>query len=189
MTNPSSNPPSNISTGRRTARSIFFQFVSDLIQMPRWHKGVLGTALAIVLLGWAHRGYHAIADSNLPPISATGIQQPTPTTQPAPSLLAGWARRVGASVLLGFLVGWVFRTFLKIMSSITALVLGTLILLSYFNVMNIDFTAAENKYKDTSSWVTDQAGRLRDSATGHIHSTLGGALGIFIGWRKKTAIV
>ncbi len=161
----------------------------DLIQMPRWHKGVLGTALAIVLLGWAHRGYHALADSNLPPTSAAGIQQPAPTTQPAPSLLASWARRAGASVLLGFLVGWLFRTFVKIMASITTLVLGGLVLLSYFNVMNIDFSAAENKYKDTSSWVTDQAGRLRDSATGHIHSTLGGALGLFIGWRKKTHII
>jgi uncharacterized membrane protein (Fun14 family) len=177
MTNPSSNPPSNISTGRRTAKAIFVQFARDLIQMPRWHKGVLGTALAIVLLGWAHRGYHALADSNLPPTSAAGIHQPTPTTQPAPSLLAG------------FLVGWIFRTFLKIMASITTLVLGGLVLLSYFNVMNIDFTAAENKYRDTSSWVTDQAGRLRDSAAGHIHSTLGGALGLFIGWRKKTHII
>ncbi len=186
MTNPSSNPPSNINTGRPTARSIFFRFISDLIHLRRWQKGVLGTALAMVLFGWAHQGYHAFADSNLPPTSAGAIQQPTPTTQPAPSLLAGWARRVGVSVLLGFLVGWVFRTFLKIMASITALALGALIFLSYFNVTNIDLTAAQNKSKDMSSWVTDQAGRLRDSATGHIHSTLGGALGLFVGWRKKT---
>ena len=81
-----------------------------------------------------------------------------------------------------------FRTFVKAMASITAVVLGGLVLLSYFNVMNIDLTAARNNYKDASSWVTDQAGRLRDSAEGHIHSTLGGALGLFIGWRKKTAI-
>jgi hypothetical protein len=49
----------------------------------------------------------------------------------------------------------------------------------------VDFTAAQKKYKDTSSWVTDQAGRLRDAAKTHIHSTVGGALGLFIGVRKK----
>jgi uncharacterized membrane protein (Fun14 family) len=183
MSQPSAMPSQEPSSGSKV-RSILIRFVRDVTYMPRWHKSVLGVALLTLVLGWMHLGYHAVADSNSP----SGVQQ-TPTTQPAPSGLAGWSRRVGASVLLGFLIGWIFRTFMKVMASITALVLGTIVLLSYFNIANVDLTAAETKYKDTSSWVTGQAEKLRDAAKGHIHSTLGGALGLFIGIRKKMRAV
>jgi uncharacterized membrane protein (Fun14 family) len=181
MSQPPKMPGPDVSP--RSARSIAAKFFTDLTYLPRWHKGVLAASLASLIIGWLHLGYHAMADSSAP--SPAGVQQPAPTTQPAPSALAGWSRRVGASVLLGFLVGWIFRTFLKLMASITALVLGGIVLLSYFNFTNVDLTRAQKEYKDTSSWVTDQAGKLKDSAMGHIHSTLGGALGVFMGVRKK----
>lgn len=180
---PSPVPSSGGSGGWVKARSILVRFARDFVYMPRWHKGVLGAALAMIVIGWAHLGYHSLADANSNP--SAGVQQSAPTTRPAPSALAGWSRRLGGGVLVGFLAGWIFRTFVKVMASVTALVLGGILLLSYFNVANVDLTAAETKYKDTSSWVTDQAGRLRDAALGHIHSTLGGALGLFIGVRKK----
>jgi uncharacterized membrane protein (Fun14 family) len=87
--------------------------------------------------------------------------------------------------VFGFLVGWLFRAFRKIAASVTAVVLGAILLLSYFNFMNVDLTAAKTEYKDASSWVSDQVGRMRGAAMGHIHSTLGGALGLFIGYRKN----
>jgi uncharacterized membrane protein (Fun14 family) len=151
--------------------------------MPRWHKGVLGAALGVLLIGWGHLGYRAIASGNSN--SAGGVQN-APATQPSASPLGAWSRRLGASVLVGFLVGWIFRAFVKIMASITALVLSAILLLSYFHIMNVDLTAAETKYKDTSGWVTGQAGKLRAAAMGHVHSTLGGALGLFMGVRKKS---
>ena len=170
MTKPQDIPNSPPPIRTINARSLLAKFFRDLIYMPRWHKGVLGVAAATLVLGWLHLGYRTMA-----------------TTQPSePSALGSWARRVGTAVLIGFLVGWIFRTFLKIMASITALVLGAIVLLSYFNVSNVDLTAAKTTYKDTSSWVTDQAGRLRTAAMSHVHSTLGTALGLFIGARKKT---
>lgn len=165
-------------------RSILARFLRDLVYMPRWHKAVLLAALATLVMGWGHWGYHAVADSS----SAASVSPSASQPQPAePSALARWGRRVGASVLLGFLIGWLFRTFLKIMASVTAVVLGTICLLSYFNIANVDLTAAETRYNDTSAWLTNQAGRLRTAGENHIHSTLGGALGLFMGARKRRA--
>ena len=137
------------------------KFFTDSTYMPRWHKGVLAASLATLIIGWLHLGYHAMQGSAAFPRRRSAAM---PTTRPAPSALAGWSRKVGASVLIGFLVGWIFRTFLKLMASITALVLGGIVLLSYFNFTNVDLTRAQKEYKDTSSWVTDQAGKLKDSA-------------------------
>jgi uncharacterized membrane protein (Fun14 family) len=177
-------PPAAPSSGWGRARPILARFLRDVTYLPRWHKGVLGAALAVMLIGWGHLGFRTIADANSN--TGSGVQQNPPATQPAAaSPLGAWSRRLGGSVLLGFLVGWIFRTFVKIMASITALVLSGIILLSYFNILNVDLTAAETKYKDTSGWVTGLAGKLRDAAMGHVHSTLGGALGLFIGVRKK----
>jgi len=73
------------------------------------------------------------------------------------------------------------------MASITTLVLGAMIALSYFNFTNIDLSAVKKEYKDTSTWLTDQAAVLRRDALAHIHSTVGGMLGLFVGSRKKTS--
>jgi uncharacterized membrane protein (Fun14 family) len=159
-------PPASAPTN---FRSLFFRLIRDITYMPRWHKGVLAASALALVLGWIHWGVHTLGA----------------TTQPSPSALGEWSRRVGASVIIGFLVGWIFRTFLKIMALITGLVLSGLVLLSYFNIANVDLTKAEKQYKDSSSWVTDQAGKLKDATMAHVHSTLGGALGAFMGVRKK----
>jgi uncharacterized membrane protein (Fun14 family) len=127
------------------------------------------SALALVG-GWIHWGYQTFGAA----------------TQPSPSALAEWSRRAGASVILGFLIGWIFRTFTKIMALISALVLGGILAVSWFDIANVDLIVARRAYKDTSSWVMGEANKLRHAAMGHVHSTVGGALGIFMGVRKKT---
>jgi uncharacterized membrane protein (Fun14 family) len=87
--------------------------------------------------------------------------------------------------LLGFIIGWLFRAFIRITAAVTAVGIGALALLSYFHIMNVDLTAAENKTTQTSAWLTDQGGRLRDAAFAHVHSTLGGAVGMFMGVRRR----
>jgi uncharacterized membrane protein (Fun14 family) len=169
MSQPSDIPSPAPPPSPTNLRSILLRFIRDVTYMPRWHKGVLAASLLTLILGWVHWGFNAVGA----------------TTQPAPSALGEWSRRVGGSVVIGFLVGWIFRTFLKLMALITGLVLSGIILLSYFNFTNIDLTRAEKQYKDSSSWVTDQAGKLKDATMAHVHSTLGGALGIFMGVRKK----
>src|SRR5580693_2526454 len=91
---PNSQPPiGSINVRSMNFRSIAAKFFRDLIYMPRWHKSVLGAAAATLILGWVHFGYRVMA-----------------ATQPSePSALGSWSRRVGTAVLIGFVVGWIFR--------------------------------------------------------------------------------
>jgi uncharacterized membrane protein (Fun14 family) len=176
-------PPSKTHVIRR--------FFSDLFRLPNWQKTILTAAFAAVTFGWAHQTYHAFTDPT-PPTTQTSSNNPgsitTPdqsTASPGSSMLARWSRRAGASLLIGFIVGWAFRTFLKIMSTITAATVAAFCLLSYFNVMNIDMTSIEKKSTTATAWITDQGTRLRQTAMSHVHSTLGGILGLAMGARKK----
>jgi uncharacterized membrane protein (Fun14 family) len=177
-------------------RSVFWRFFSDLVRMPLWHKGVLAAAIVVCGIGWGNRILHLGAYAPTPSATTTAnpnqinavqtdstiadSQAPDTPTKPAP-----WARRVGGSVLLGFVVGWAFRTFLKAMTLVTILVVGTLAFLSYFNVMNVDLTSVQKEYSGASGWVTAQANTLKKDAMAHVHSGLGGAMGLYIGVRKR----
>jgi len=177
-------------------RHVFRRFFTDLFRLPRTYKGILLFAAAIAGLGWIHYFYQPAAQVPSPSPAfanhepAAASTDANSTAQPQHSIqsyLASLGRRVGASVLLGYVIGWIFRTFLKIMATGTLLLAGLLTAASYFRVLNVDFTAvAEQKYKDSSAWITDQADRLRDAALAHLHSTSGGAIGAFLGFRKKT---
>lgn len=142
---------------------------------------MLGLAALACGLGWAHWGYHAATDAG-PTTAPSVVNSATPQSPP---IVGQWARHIGGSILLGFVLGWLFRAFIRITAAITAVGISALALLSYFHIMNVDLTAAENKTTQTSAWLTDQAGRLRDAAFAHVHSTLGGAVGMFMGIRRR----
>jgi uncharacterized membrane protein (Fun14 family) len=171
---------------------ILHRFFSDLLRLPRWQKTILTLALAAVSFGWAHQTYHSFMDT-APATTQSSPGSVNSTDQsansPNSSVLARWSRRAGASMLIGFVIGWAFRTFLKIMSTITAATIAAFCLLSYFNVMNVDLTAIEKKSTTATAWITDQGSRLRHTAMSHVHSTLGGILGLAMGARKKTRFV
>jgi len=184
----SSHHISSVATGG--ARPVLGQFVHDLWWRPGWHKAVLALAALGCGLGWAHLGYQAAtvaAPATAPSVvNSSPIVNNSPAAPPqSPPVVGRLARRIGGSILLGFVIGWLFRAFIRITAAITAVAIGALALLSYFHIMNVDLTAAENKTTQTSAWLTDQAGRLRDAAFAHVHSTLGGAVGMFMGIRRR----
>jgi uncharacterized membrane protein (Fun14 family) len=147
------------------------------------------------------------APTGTPPMGASGFVSTNNNTQPMPAptgvattpatspsqtssqdLLTKsmpWATRVGVSYILGFVVGWIFRAFVKIAAMIT--VLGALAFggLSYFHIVNIDASKAEQQYKDVSAWMMDQSGRAKDFVMAHIPGHLFGGTGFFLGFRRK----
>ena len=177
------NYPTSIKTAAG-ARSVPRRFVRDLWMRPRWHRVVLVLAALAAGLGWAHWSYQAATATSATTAPAVTVRSVPPPPPPSSPFFAPLARRVGGSILLGFVIGWMFRTFVRLMAAITALAVGSLALLSHFHIMNVDLTAAENKTSHASVWVTDQAGRLRDAALAHVHSTIGGAVGLFMGVRR-----
>lgn len=96
-----------------------------------------------------------------------------------------WMTQIGLSFVGGFILGWAFRVFIKTMAIVTFLGVALLVGLSYFHVINVDFSAAREKYADSITWITDQAGKLRDVAVTYFPSTGTSMAGLAVGFKKK----
>src|SRR5690349_15387304 len=128
-------------------------FAHHVIHMPRWHKGLL--TLATLLLGLGAVGQVVTAMRPSPPPVTLEKQDSSaapgqshllnssndngPTNAPAaepnpqPSLrerVSPWLTHVGLSVLVGFVLGWVFRAFIKMMSLIALAIISVMAALS-----------------------------------------------------------
>lgn len=176
-----------------------------MLIMPRIHKMML--AGAMLLAGGGSFGQIAGYLTGKPtPIvqqqqdqninaGTQSVEQSNPNTQveqppvePEPTIgqkVSPWATRVGFAFIAGFLIGWVFRAFIKLMSLATMAGVAILGGLSYFHIMNIDFTAVEREYKSNIAWVTDQAERLAQSLLSHIPGSTSSFAGMFIGFKRK----
>jgi uncharacterized membrane protein (Fun14 family) len=189
--------------------------MTHLARMPRWHQVVMLVAVLLAAggsVGWAvtrtapgqtvPASSPAAARSSAAVPGSSGFvdSRTTGTTPLAPDAAAdandttpgGWVSRisphatgVGVSVVAGFLVGWLFRTFLKMMTLFALIVAGLVAALSYFGVLNVDLSAAKTHYADAVHWLTDQAYRLKDVLAAHLPSSGGGAFGAFLGFRRR----
>jgi uncharacterized membrane protein (Fun14 family) len=182
------------------------EFFVHLVEMPRSHKIVLTVAVVLVICGVAGvvtrrakvettrvvsnsgptptpgRG---IVSSDSAPTAATPAPAPAPPPPTLTERLSPTAIRSGLGLIGGFIIGWAFRAFLKMMAMITFLVGAIFIGLSYFNVLNVDFSAAETKFKTSSEWVSDQASRAKDAAMSHIPGSAASVVGLWLGFRRK----
>jgi uncharacterized membrane protein (Fun14 family) len=182
------------------------EFFAHLIEMPRWHKVVLtiaGGLAACGLLGQASGmvagSSPAVMRSDAPKDAPVGGSHafdtrstptsPEPSAEPqTPSMavrVSPWATRVGLGFVGGFVIGWAFRAFIKLMATITIAGVAILAALSYFNVFNIDTDAAQSKLKSSTGWVSDQATRAKDAAMAHLPGSFASFAGMFVGFRRK----
>jgi len=193
--------------------SVFTRFFGDVFSMPVWQKLTLGVAALLGgtgVAGQTYSHYNAAppgplqtqvqTDNTFPPPANSHeivgtVKTPedsapaSPTEpQPAPSFFeqnAPAMTRVGLSFVGAFIIGWAFRVFVKAMLLITVLGAALLMGLSYFHVVNVDFSEARTKYADSIAWVADQAAKLRDAAVAHLPASGSSMVGLFVGFRKK----
>lgn len=93
--------------------------------------------------------------------------------------------RLGFSLLIGLTVGYVFRMFLKTMAILAALAMTSILLLSYFNLYNLDFTQVEQQWGTHREWITTQAQRLKEVIWTYLPSTSAGFVGFFVGMMRR----
>ena len=89
------------------------------------------------------------------------------------------------SFIGGFIIGFIFRAFVKTMTLITLVIVGGLGALSYFHVINIDFSRAEQAWNSNSDWIMTQATKLRDVVWHYLPSSTTGTIGAFFGVKRK----
>ena len=89
---------------------------------------------------------------------------------------------LAASYIGGFCIGWAFRRFIRL-----ALVLGivALVLVSFGKYAGWNLTPMETKVKTGATWVRSEASTAKDYLQGLLPSVSAGAVGAFLGWRRK----
>src|SRR5262249_54442933 len=136
--------------------------VHHVLTMAGWQKSLLTLATIVFGAGLAGQGvgvarHKAPANATTPTAAnSRGIvtaENPPPEQSAAPEQKAWYeklspkATAVGLTFLVGFIIGWAFRVFVKMMMMISALAIAIFAGLSYFNVMNVDMSKAEQKYE------------------------------------------
>jgi uncharacterized membrane protein (Fun14 family) len=109
------------------------------------------------------------------------------TTEPELSMTAkvsSWVARIGLSVFAGLVIGTIFRMFVKTMAVIAAVAIAAIVALSYFKVINVDFTTMKENYDSFAGWAQGQAGKLKDAALAYLPSATSGLAGFVLGLKK-----
>ena len=99
--------------------------------------------------------------------------------------LGGWMAKLGISFAAGILIGVFFRIYLKTMAVLAAVATAGIVALSYFEVINLDFTLMKDNYESASGWIGEQAERVKDFAMDLAPSLVAVTVGFFVGVMKK----
>jgi uncharacterized membrane protein (Fun14 family) len=201
----------NVSTPQPGSRGSSASLKAQIRTMPKWHKLVLSLGLLCASLGaagWvtgkvAQRSVDEAAagagGASVPQGSSNFLRSTDPArradaapdvagTEPEQGFvlrISPKVMRVGVSLLVGFIVGFLFRMFVKTMLLVTLVIGGIFFALTYFNVVNVDLTSAQQTYDGAREWLTDQATRLKDVVLAHLPSSASGGVGAFIGFRRR----
>ena len=121
--------------------------------------------------------------------STVGRAAPPDDAQTPSDTWTGWTGAKGMKLGFGFagrfVIGFIFRAFLKLAALATVIIGGGLAALSYFHFLNIDFTRVHQAYADNSAWIHDQAWRLKEVLLAHLPSSTTGAAGAWFGTRRR----
>jgi uncharacterized membrane protein (Fun14 family) len=96
-----------------------------------------------------------------------------------------WLMQTGVSFILGFVLGYAFRQFVKTLAILLALGVALTIGLSFFNVINIDFSGVQTQYESSLHWLSDQGSRLKDFVLSYIPSFSAGTVGAIVGFLRR----
>ena len=113
-------------------------------------------------------------------VTTTAPTPPTLTDQVSPYLT-----KFGFSFVIGLVVGVIFRTFLGLAATLTAVVVAAALALSYFGVINVDLTAVKAHTGEATSWLSEQGSHLKDLIFAHLPSTGAAGAGFLVGMKRR----
>ena len=92
---------------------------------------------------------------------------------------------IGGSYLAGFFIGWASRRFLKMAALIAGGLLACIAVLENTGWIDLDWAAVESQISNSIAAVHRGAAGLKHLLSGYLPSTGAGAVGVFLGFRKK----
>jgi uncharacterized membrane protein (Fun14 family) len=99
--------------------------------------------------------------------------------------LGGWLARFGLSFAVGLVAGVFFRSFLKTMAVITAVAIGAIVGLSYFEVLPIDFTTMRANFSSAGDALRGHAETAKDFVIDFLPSATAATFGFFVGFLRR----
>ena len=126
-------------------------------------------------------------DRSDPPAAAPVADAPAPSAD-APTLTdtaATWLTAGGLSLFAGIVLGVMARSFVKTAAAVAAFLLIGTVVLSYFQVLPVDFATMKANYDSVSPWLTDHLGGLKNFVIAHLPSTTAATVGFLLGFLRK----
>lgn len=178
------------------------QFLDHLIVMPKLHKKLLAAALLLAGGGTVGRMSSYFTADSPPSITAAApapgepaaansivadgsTAAPSATLEPDPTIterVSPVAQKLGLGFIAGFVIGWIFRAFVKVMSLVTMAGVAIFGALAYFDV---DMSAMKVKFESGMGWATKQGEELADKAMKRLPGSAAGVSGMFFGFKRK----
>jgi len=91
--------------------------------------------------------------------------------------------RMGASYAAAYCIGWLFRRVLRLIVVVSVLAIA---LLAYGKLVGWDMTNTQEKVKHGGEWVRTAANTEKDHLKHLLPSATGGAVGMFMGFRRRS---
>jgi uncharacterized membrane protein (Fun14 family) len=153
-----------------------------------WRAKTVLLALFVVVVGL---GFWVRDAAKGPPPSTPARVTASPATAASGS---GWDLakpfpgyvRICASYIGGFFIGWVFRRFVLVALSLAALAILVVGICKY---AGCNVAPAETGVKERATWVQHEAAAAKDYLKGLLPSTAAGAVGVFLGFRRKDKVI
>jgi uncharacterized membrane protein (Fun14 family) len=149
-----------------------------------WRAKTVHLALLVVLLGlgfWVRDVAKGPPPPTHVPANITAEQAASSGSWDFSRPVPGYVR-VSASYIGGFFIGWVFRRFIRVALALVALAVLVVGLGKY---VGWNSSSAETQVKERAAWVRHEATTAADYLEGLLPSTTAGAVGAFLGFRRK----
>lgn len=166
----------------------------QLHHVPAWHKKLIVAAIVLCGVGLAGQGFarfaqkNGAAQSSAPAGSRSAFEFSESPAQQEPPLwqrVSPHATKIGVSLVIGFIVGFLFRAFIKTMALIVIVIGGIIFALSYFDILNIDYDSARQQTEHAAGWLGQKATAAREFVMSHLPSGVASAVGAFLGFRRS----
>lgn len=177
-------------------------FFNYLLIMPKSHKRLFITAVLLAGAGTIGQMSSFMSRQDQAPLAVMPTTEPSMgpsnsivadpagesapvATEPAPTMverLAPVSQKLGFGFIGGFILGWIFRTFLKIMSLIT---MAGVALFAGLSWMGVDLSPMREKFESGIGWMSQQGDDLYDKVQKRLPSAGAGFAGVFFGFKRK----
>lgn len=91
--------------------------------------------------------------------------------------------RLGFSYVAAFIIGYVFKKFIKLMALLAAVAIGGIGLMKGLGWIQLDWASMELHVRESLAWVTGKAEAFKTFLMGYLPSTGAGTVGLWRGVR------